>query len=405
MSSLLRRWLPDSLPGWQIDLRIGLVCILVSLALAAPPLWLYRDPQLSGRLVDVMAQAVDPLRRDLQEPILYHRIVVPAFNHLVGLRGLAVAVPGLAASALCLVLTARILRTAVGSALYAFQCCLALAMTLFIVEGTSFWMAPDSVSHLFVLLAALPGATGAFLALAAPIALLNDERALLSLAYLPLLAALPAAVSPKPAGATPWRRASVTAMGLGIGIGLWLLGRFALQTGWIGAGFSRPEHYRAVGIALGAIRPLDGWWVWLANVWASFKWVWIAPLLAAGLAASAAARPGRAVLPLPPGTAVVLLATGLTGAILVLSLFNGDVWRSVSFAFPAMILAQIHLHRHSPERASRLASGIALAMLVTPVLYFGSNLVLQVFPPLPLVLVRTFLPLQHPLNALIRALI
>ncbi len=388
MSSLLlrcqRRLLPDSLPGWQIDLRIGLVCILVSLTLAAPPLWIFRDPQLSGRLADLMAQAVDPLRRDLQEPILYHRIVVPAFNHLVGLRGLAVATPAIVASGLCLVLSARILRLAVGSAAYAFQCCLGLAMTLFIVEGTSLWMAPDSVSHLFVLLGALPGAAGPALALAAPIALLNDERALFSLAYLPLLAALRA-----PDNQTRWRQASGTTLGIGIGIGIWILCRSALQTGWIGEGFERPEHYGTVRSALGNIRPIDGWLVWLANVWASFKWVWIAPLLAA-------------VQQRRSGQSVVLLSTALTGTILVLSLFNGDVWRSVSFAFPAMLLAQIHLYRHSPVRASRLASVIALAMVATPVVYFGTNLVLQIFPPLPLVLLRTFVSLQHPLVKMIR---
>ncbi|MCT0232992.1 MULTISPECIES: hypothetical protein [Synechococcales] len=363
-------------------------------------------------MIDLMAQAVDPLRRDLQEPILYHRIIVPLFNHLIGFRGLAVAVPGIAASAICLVITSRIIRTAVGSANYAFRCCLALSMTMFIVEGTSFWMAPDSVSHLFVLLAVLPELAGPGLVVTASIALLNDERALFSLAFLPLLAAFLPTAGPQNAGPhpdaanpdeqRPWRRATEKGLGLAIGILVWVLVRTSLQAGWIGDGFNRPEHYQAVQTAFGAIEPLDGWPVWMANVWASFKWVWIAPVIAAVHTASTLASPNRINQPQARGASVIFLSSALTIAIVVITLFNGDVWRSVAFVFPAIILAQIHLYRLSPQPASRLASVIALAMLATPVLYFGSNLILQVFPPLPFVLLRTFAPLQHPLIQLIR---
>jgi len=189
--SRLFRWLDraaqriqGSRAGWRQDVRSGLFAFLVSLCLAAPILWLYLEPGSGGRLADFMAQAAEPLRRDLNEPILGYRITVPLLNNWLGFRGFAVVIPAMTASLVNLILCSRILRQRTQSSLFSIFGTVGLSLTFFIAEGTTFWSAPDSVAHLLVLLPAAFSLPWLYLVGAVPIAMFVDERSIISFVFL-----------------------------------------------------------------------------------------------------------------------------------------------------------------------------------------------------------------------------
>ena len=77
--------------------------------------------------------------------------------------------------------------------------------------------------------------------------------------------------------------------------------------------------------------------------------------------------------------------------VVIASIFNGDQWRTMSFAFFFIIESIILTSRISTIIFSRLGKISMLLMLSTPVIQFGSNYSPQISFPLPLVLIRTFL--------------
>lgn len=180
----LSRWLDrfalivsgtPGISGWKCDIRVGFFSFLVSLLLAAPVLWIYLEPGAGGRLADFMAQAAEPFRRDLKEPILGYRFTVPLLNYFLGLRGFAVVLPAIAASLSNLILCCRIFRVRTQSARLPLFATVGISLTFFIAEGTTFWAAPDSVAHLIALIPAAFQLHWFYLVAAVPLAMFVDE--------------------------------------------------------------------------------------------------------------------------------------------------------------------------------------------------------------------------------------
>jgi hypothetical protein len=387
----LSRWLdrfalivsggPDS-PGWKSDIRIGTFAFLVSIFLAAPALWIYLEPGAGGRLADFMAQAAEPLRRDLKEPILGYRIAVPLINYLLGLRGYAVVMPAIAASFINLMLCCRIFRLRTQSALLTFFGTVGISLTFFIVEGTTFWSAPDSVAHLIALTPAAFSLHWVYWIAGLPVAMFVDERSLIAFCFLLLFC---------------WRRdghnlvshGAINAVGFLVGLSVWKLGRTIIDSGLIA---EPPSNNLVSGVTARVLQigsPHDGWAVWMVNILCAFKWMYVFPLvLSVVLLSRLAVRDASSVR--GPMAVIWILNLALFIAWLGAAAFNGDVWRTISFAFFFVIEAVLMLSSMTPLLALRLARASMLLMISTPVAYVGSALTPQLSPPLPLVLWRTF---------------
>ena len=390
-ASRLFRWLDrvaqgiqGSRAGWRQDVRSGLFAVLVSLFLAAPVLWIYLEPGYGGRLADFMAQAAEPLRRDLKEPILGYRITVPLLNHWLGFRGFAVIIPAITVSFVNLVLCSRILRQRTQSSLFSIFGGVGLSLTFFIAEGTTFWSAPDSVAHLLALLPAAFSLHWAYFVGAVPIAMFVDERSIVSFVFLLIFL---------------WRRdfgLSFKAPAFKIicflaGLSLWKLGRVVLDSGWLA---EPPVNSLLSGQASRVLEigaPHDGWGVWIVNIICAFKWMYVFPVILSALLIRWFVMQRNPLTPMlyslvVPWSLYLLLFFAWVGS----AAFNGDVWRTVSFAFFFVLEAMLLLWSARPLLAMALARISMLLMIATPIAYVGSALTPQLQFPLPLVLWRTY---------------
>ena len=391
LASHLFRWLDrvaqgvqGSRAGWRQDVRSGLFAFLVSLFLAAPVLWIYLEPGSGGRLADFMAQAAEPLRRDLREPILGYRITVPLLNNWLGFRGFAVIIPAMTASLVNLILCSRILRQRTQNSLFSIFGSVGLSLTFFIVEGTTFWSAPDSVAHLLVLLPAAFSLPWFYLVGAIPIAMFVDERSIISFVFLLIFL---------------WRRDSGLALRLQLlrlfgflaSISLWKIGRIVLDSGWLADPPVNSLLSSQASRVLEIGAPHDGWAVWIVNIICAFKWMYVFPVILTTMLIFWFVKQRNLLAPMLfslvlPWSLYLLLFFAWVGA----AAFNGDVWRTVSFAFFFVIEGMLLLWSTRPSLAMALARISMLLMISIPVAFVGSALTPQLSPPLPLVLWRTY---------------
>jgi len=379
--------------GLLIDLRIGSTAFMLSILLASPAIWLYLEPGNLGRLSDFIAQADNPLIRSLREPILGYRITVPVLNHLLGIRDFWVALPAIVTSWINLFLCSRIIRLRSGSLLLTVYTVIGLSLTFFIVEGTTFWASPDSVAHFFSLLLAAFSLPWLSWLVAVPLAMLVDERALVSFLFLGIFCW-------RTYGRDGFSRLSSPLMnGFGLigGLTVWKLARSVLDSGLLAPAPVNNLVQSAYSRVLEIMQPNDGWIVWSLNIAAAFKWMYLAPVaLSALIAASFFCRRGSLRSNLAGNIRrlgvfwIANLVLWLTW--LVASAFNGDVWRTISFAFFFVIEAILILYSLRDRLSISVSRLSAFLMIVTPVIFFGGPMVPvpQFAFPLPLVLWRTF---------------
>jgi len=371
--------------GWQQDVRSGLFAFLTSLFLAAPILWIYLEPGYVGRLLDFMAQASNPLRRDLRELILGYRITVPLLNHWIGFRGFAVIIPAIIASLVNLILCSRIIRQRTHSSVFSVYGAVGLSLTFFIAEGTTFWSSPDSVAHLLALLPAAFSLHWAYLAGAVPIAMFVDERSIISFAFLLLF------WWRKEGLGLSFKTQALTIIGFVVGLLLWKLGRVVLDSGWLAEPPSNSLVSSVTSRVLETGAPHDGWMVWAVNIICAFKWMYVFPVILSALLFRKSIAQGKFLtsrlgLLVVPWSLYLLLFLASVGA----AAFSGDVWRTVSFAFFFVLEGMLLLWSVRPLLAMALARISMLLMIATPVAYVGSALTPQLSPPLLLVLWRTY---------------
>ena len=309
---------------------VGCLSWLLSVFLYSPRLTLFLGAGIgTTRRDDLLIQCLDPLARNLNEPILAYRIVQPLLANVLGWcgdrRDLAALLgsPGIAYFALILTLACChwALRQRFSSAV-SLLTTLALATTMVTQWTNTAWGHPDSLTLLPIALI-LISRHPLLVMVCVFIGALNDERLVLALPFLALWW-WPEAQS--------WKESvskclvSVVAAGLGLGIVFVL--RLALTHGWIGPGIA--EAYSSGGLFSGPFSRLwqPGDWPSLAvMVLLGFRWLWLVPLLAISLLWRHRGSWRIAFY------AISLLSAGIA------TFTVADVSRSFAFLFPAVLVA------------------------------------------------------------------
>jgi hypothetical protein len=308
---------------------VGCLSWLLSVFLYSPRLTLFLGAGSgSTRRDDLLTQCVDPLARNLNEPILAYRIVQPLLAHALGWcgdrRDLAALLgsPGIAYLALILTLACChwALRQRFSSAV-SLLTTLALATTMVTQWTNTAWGHPDSLTLLPIALM-LISRHPLLVTACVFIGFLNDERLVLAIPFL-VLWWWPEAES--------WKKSlsKFLAPGLAVclGLGFVLLVRVVLAQGLIGPGID--DAYRSGGLFSGPFSR-----IWQPNEWPGlavmvllgFRWLWLIPLFAV----SFLWRQRGAFR-------ILIYALSLSAA--SLSTFTvADVSRSFAFVFPCIIV-------------------------------------------------------------------
>jgi hypothetical protein len=306
----------------------------------------------SPRLPDFLRLCQDPWLWQVQDTALAYRRLVPSVAWVLDLPPLvAILVPHLSIIlTLAFVYASFAKRTDHAAAM---ATTLALACTWLVFWTNAYLGYADAVTHLAVASALAISSPWASAGLAA-VGFLNDERFVVAVPFLLMW------------HQNRWGR---LALAYGFGMTLGLLVRHATQTGWIGPGFASADH---LGIGWRWItttwRPLESNWALFAyNVAASWRWLWAWPLLAVF---------GASRWPLVSRFAFLAgLAVTAASAALV-----HDVARSITFAFPAILVAAGRVAEIDRHRFRAYLVPIAILNLVTPALIFNGILPSAMIP-------------------------
>lgn len=277
---------PNPAMSFLRSVLVGCLSWLLSIGLYSPRLTLFLAAGSgSTRRDDLLTQCLDPLARNLNEPILAYRIVQPLLAHALGWCGdrrdllALLGSPGIAYIALILTLVCChwALRQRFNAAV-SLLATLALATTMFTQWTNTEWGHPDSLSLLPIALL-LISRNPMLVAACVFIGALNDERLVLAIPFLALWW-WPASQSLKQTVSKLWP----TGIAILLGLGFVLLVRAALAEGWIGLGIL--DAYQGGGLFTG---PLSR--IWQPTQWAGlavmvflgFRWLWLIPLLVISL--------------------------------------------------------------------------------------------------------------------------
>ena len=306
---------------------VGLISWLLSIFLYSPRLTLFLgEGSGTTRRDELLAQCVDPLTRNLSEPILSYRIIQPLMAHSLGWCGerrdvlALLGSPGIAYIAL--ILSLAFFHFALKSRFtnnLALIGTLGLATTQFTQWVNTFWGHDDSLTFLptAILLSCRQPLIVIF---SVAIGLLNDERMILSLPFL-LLWWWP--VSKTSRQSLLLLRPQILSILTGILFALAF--REALSNGLIGPGIKDPyEEISLIRNYLERIFTPSSWPSISMMVFLGLRWLWIIPSLAVLVIC-------RQPFTLKSG----FFLMSLVGSILV-SCTVADISRSTAFMFPAI---------------------------------------------------------------------
>lgn len=347
------------------SLLVGALSWLFSLLLYSPRLTLFLGAGSgSTRRDDLLTQCLEPLARNLNEPILAYRIVQPLLAKALGWCGdrrellALLGSPGIAYLALILTLACChwAIRQRFSSAV-SILTTMALATTMVTQWSNVYWGHPDSLSLLPIALLLISRHPLLVIACVS-VGVLNDERLLLAIPFLALWW-WPASLS--------WRQflrllfPQVVAVFLGLAIALLL--RIALAQGWIGPGIE--NAYSSGGLFSGPFSRLvqpSSWPSLAVMVFLGFRWLWLIPLLALS-----------SLWRQSPSMRVGLYACSLlVGSLATFTV--ADVSRSFAFVFPCVLVALQILQEQgwSDSRLSRwLTWCLGLNVLTPAATVFG----------------------------------
>lgn len=311
------------------SLTVGLLSWLLSIALYSPRLTLFLGLNSGAtRRDDLLAQCIDPLTRNLAEPILAYRIIQPWIAHALGLCGdrrdllALLGSPGIAYLALILALAcchwALWQRFSASVALLG---TLALATTMVTQWTNTAWGHPDSLT-LFPIALLLIWRQPLLVATAVALGALNDERLVLAL---PFLALWWWRASDKLTDAV--RELRSPTLGVLAGLAVAVLVRAALARGWIGPGIV--DAYSGGSLLSGPLQRVlqpSTWPGLLVMVFLGFRWLWLVPVMALSILW----RERVTIRGL--GYGIGLLLTSLA------TFSVADVSRSFAFLFPAILV-------------------------------------------------------------------
>lgn len=326
------------------------------------------DQWMKTRAGDVVRMAADPLTRELREPIMAYRVVLPTLAWLFGIRGpWVLALPYLmlvVALGLVYYLFARRGKPALG-----LGAALGLGCTQFVLWSNN---GPGSGDPLTLLAASvgLLSSNGILAAAMCALGTLNDERFVLAIPFILLW------------HRTIEGRSRMQTLQLAgwyaLGLAVVLLVRHALTVGLIGPGIQKPQVYtdieqRAINLFVFAVdHPF-----WLAaNYFMSFRWFWF--LIPLGWLA------GKSV-----GVKTLERQFYLASLLMVVaaSTVVWDVSRSICFGFPMLLLALAWFDQEDPRRTLRWLLICLGLCVITPAFYVAPG-GLQLYLPLPLVALR-----------------
>lgn len=326
------------------------------------------DQWMKTRAGDVVRMAADPLTRELREPIMAYRVVLPTLAWLIGIRGpWVLALPYLmliVALGLVYYLFAKRGKPALG-----LGAAFGLGCTQFVLWSNN---GPGSGDPL-TLLAACVGlltSNGLLSVTMCALGTLNDERFVLAIPFILLW-------QETIDGRSRMRTLQLAGWYL-LGLVLVSLVRYALTVGLIGPGIEKPQVYtdieeRAVNLVAFAV----GHPFWLgANYFMSFRWFWF--LIPLGWLA------GKSAGVKTPERQFYLVSLFM---VVAASTLVWDVSRSICFAFPMLLLALGWFDQVDPRRTMRWLLICFGLCVVTPAFYVAPG-GLQLYLPLPFVALR-----------------
>jgi hypothetical protein len=342
----------------------------ISWFLYSPQSWSWNaDYFEASRARDFFILCHNPLSRDLHEPLLAYRIAVPVIAWGLSLNDVGAYILQCLFSIAFLGVTylavARHCSTTV-----AFLCTAMLALSF----GTAWTNCspgfPDTFSGLLCSIALLRPTLGVGF-IAGLGGMLNDERTVLAFPFVCFW----------------WiylnrrRDARALAISMGVGLGMALVVRHLLTVGVIGSGVVTPRVYELMWDNIKHLRPYTHSWPhWFANVFIGYRWAWLS--LVPFAIDSLRSPPLYVARRVTWAFATILAVT-------ILSLVTaGDVSRGTFYFFPAILIALVSDAQRSYASRARLLYLVILQSF-TPILYFGSGGILQIFLPYPLVLLRT----------------
>ncbi len=347
------------------SLFIGCLSWLLSVFLYSPRLTLFLGAGSGAtRRDDLLSQCVDPLVRNLNEPILAYRIVQPLLAHSLGWCGdrrdlpALLGSPGIAYLALILTLACChwALRQRFSSAVSLIST-LALATTMVTQWTNTAWGHPDSLTLLPIALM-LMSRNPLLVTACVFIGALNDERLVLAMPFLALWW-WPKAESFK------HFLSSICIPGVAFcfGLGLVILVRVSLAQGLIGHGVDAAYGSGELfGGPFSRVWKPNEWPGLLVMVFLGFRWLWLIPLLAVSF-----------LWRQKSSFRILVYALSLSAASLA-TFTVVDVSRSFAFLFPCVLVGLQILHENgwSDRRLSRwLAWCLGLNILTPALKVFG----------------------------------
>ncbi len=267
---------------------IGILSWVLSIFLYSPRLTLYLgEPAVLTRRDDLLAQCINPLVRNLNEPILAYRIIQPLIARALGWCGERKEIlslmgsPGIAYIALMLTLIIFhfSLRKRFSTSLSTLAT-FGLATTQVTQWVNTHWGHPDSLTFLPISLLLL-SRNKMVVILATSIGFLNDERMILSLPFI-LLWWWPKKHSLK----AYFQNLCPIIFSLFVGLAIAFLIRIFLQHGLIGPGINIYDEYingtPYDPYLTGYFRLFEPskWLSLLVVTFFGFRWLWIIPFLA-----------------------------------------------------------------------------------------------------------------------------
>lgn len=379
---------------YQLSVRFpGVSAFFVSIFLYFPPLWYYSVlNESSDRYGLMMQQARDPfsIQYDTIDNVLAYRLIVPLFNHVVGLRGNWISLPSILGALACCVLTASVFRR-VARGKFVLVFVLLVACSQIVVSGTTFWPATDSLAIAFVL--GIVFVRNRWVeSLLVFLAVSTDERSVVAILLMPLL--MRSVLNAEPAS-----------LRVHISFFLrWLPGLAAAAAFraliWSGIIFPSPDqHYQYNIIASGLLsaslfKPFSLSYAVIQWI-ASLRWLWIFFAVLVVQFLSGLRSGAFRVRGLSAALDSSWLGLGFDLSIMLtyffLNLAAGDQWRCALYVFPVIYAAIVLGSRDG--LAQKIAIPLLLMMVVTPQVYLGSAdgtvVSLQATYPMPLVLIRT----------------
>lgn len=347
--------------------KYALASVLIGLAGWALSILLYFSwemilPENRVRWNDVIKLAENPFRRDLEEPILSYRILIPGIFYLLGLNPQYIMIVpyicGMFTIILLALITRKYFEDETGSYLTISLALSGLLLWTNIVPG-----AMDTVTHMFSALCLfnIQPFIYTFLVFAG---CMNDERMFLAVPFILMWKYC-------------WhkreensdRYIKLLTINIVLGIILYILFRYMLKVGVIGEGIDTPKVYKGFIVTLSQLQPYTATWrQWLWNVFMSYRWCWLVFFI--GLLC------GRVNIFLKCIILVVMSGT-VFSTILV-----GDVSRSISYSYPCILVAAVLLQKYNSLILKSVAKIVFVLQIMTPAGFYVVGHLMWLSPPL-----------------------